>query len=383
MGIAYNPKIVTDGLRVYYDTKNVKCLDNKENLLVYSEDFSQTNWVKQNGFTVSANSVAAPDGTLTADTASRSATNQYLYQTFAGGSGTFTLSCWVRTASGSQNFVMQTYNGTDNGQGVVTHTATTTWQRFSTTATVTTTSSWYPCIPNNINTTFYIWGAQLEKGSTVSDYNQTVASNKTRGTSLLSLTGTESGTPTTLVSANDTIAGTVLDHNYSSAIVVSLSPNLNHEVWSMIYWVRSTGTTPGDYRSVIRLDDTNSSHNYFYNVDTRQTTNSYILGYQKDYSISSWLTYGHMSASQWDDQTWWCLGVSHNNTVFKHYTQGDLVNTQTQTRDVASYGDIDEFEINMSGSNTVYMGPVFLYDRILTDDEFKQNFNAHRERFGV
>ena len=107
------------------------------------------------------------------------------------------------------------------------------------------------------------------------------------------------------------------------------------------------------------------------------------MGIQKDYSVSNWLTYGHMSASQWDDQTWWCLGVSHNSTVFKHYTQGELVNTQTQTLDVAGYGDIDEFEINMSGSNTVYMGPVFLYDRILTDDEFKQNFNAHRERFGV
>jgi len=29
------------------------------------------------------------------------------------------------------------------------------------------------------------------------------------------------------------------------------------------------------------------------------------------------------------------------------------------------------------------MGPVYFYDRILTDDEFRQNFNALRGRFGI
>ena len=107
------------------------------------------------------------------------------------------------------------------------------------------------------------------------------------------------------------------------------------------------------------------------------------MGYQKDYSINSWYSYGFNNASQWDDQTWWCLGVSHNNTVFKHYVQGDLKNTQTQTRDVAGYGDINQLHLNRSGSNTVYMGPVYFYDKILSDDEFKQNFNATRGRFSI
>jgi hypothetical protein len=203
------------------------------------------------------------------------------------------------------------------------------------------------------------------------------------GNTLFSLNGTESATATTISTATDATAGTVLNHNSSTAITVNLSPNLNHEVWSLIFWIRSTGTTTSDFRNVIALDDTNSSHNYFYNVDTRQTINSYILGYQKDYSINSWLTYGFNNASQWDDQTWWCLGVSHNNTVFRHYVQGNFTNTQTQTRDVAGYGDINQLHINRNGSNTVYMGPVLLYDRILTDDEFQQNFNAQRSRFGI
>jgi hypothetical protein len=150
-----------------------------------------------------------------------------------------------------------------------------------------------------------------------------------------------------------------------------------------MFWVRSTGLTSSNFRTVIALDDTNSSHNYFYNVDTRETTNSFILGYQKDYFINSWLTTNFNTSAQWAEQKWWCLGVSHNNTVFKSYRQGNLFSTQTQTRDVAGYGDINQLHINRSGSNTVYMGPILFYDRILTDDEFKQNFNATRGRFNI
>jgi hypothetical protein len=203
------------------------------------------------------------------------------------------------------------------------------------------------------------------------------------GNTLFSLNGKENATASTISTATDAVAGKVLDHNTSTSVTINLSPTVNHEVWSLIFWVKSTGLTSSNFRVVIALDDTNSSHNYFYNVDTRETTNSFILGYQKDYNISSWLTYNFNTAAEWDDQTWWCLGVSHNNTVFRHYVQGNFTNTQTQTRDVAGYGDINQIFLNRSGSNTVYMGPVYLYDRILTDDEFKQNFNALRGRFGL
>ena len=222
----------------------------------------------------------------------------------------------------------------------------------------------------------------VEDGLRVSYDAGNIKSYPGSGNTLFSLNGTESATATTISTATDATAGTVLNHNTSTAITVNLSPNVNHEVWSLIFWIRSTGLTTSNYRSVIRLNQTGGP-GYFYNVDTRQTIDSYILGYQKDYYISSWLTYGFNNASQWDDETWWCLGVSHNNTVFRHYVQGNFTNTQTQTRDVADYTDLTQLYINLSGSNTVYMGPVLLYDRILTDDEFKQNFNATRGRFGV
>lgn len=202
------------------------------------------------------------------------------------------------------------------------------------------------------------------------------------GGSLFSLNGRESATATTISTASDTTAGTVYDLNNSTITTATLEPNVNHEVWSLIFWIRSTGLTSSNYRNIIKLEQ-DGGPLYFYNVDTRETTNSYILGYQKDYVLNSWLTTTFNTAAQWDDQTWWCFGVSHNNTVFKSYRQGSLFSTQTQTLNVTDYGDIKRLMINTNSGNTVYMGPVYFYDRILTDDEFKQNFNALRGRFGL
>ena len=203
------------------------------------------------------------------------------------------------------------------------------------------------------------------------------------GNTLFGLNGRENATATTISTATDATAGTILNYNTSTSIITNLSPVVNHEVWSLMFWVRSTGLTTSNFRNILALDDTNSSHNYFYNFDTRETTNSYILGYQKHFSIDSWLTTAFNTSAQWAEQKWWCIGVSHNNTVFKNYRQGTLFSTQTQVLDVAGYGDINQLHINRSGSNTVYMGPILFYDKILTDDEFRQNFNATKGRFGL
>lgn len=191
------------------------------------------------------------------------------------------------------------------------------------------------------------------------------------------------GFGTTVTTAIDATAGAVIDHNNSTQINCTFSPNINHETWSFNIWTRSTGLTSSNYRHIITIVDTNSPHGYFYILDTRETTNSYPLGFQKDYNINSWLTYNFMSAATWAEEKWWCIGVSHNNTVFKHYLNGNLVNTQTQTRDVAGYGDLIYFRLNNGNQNTVFTGPVQFYDRVLTDEEFKENFNALRGRFGL
>ena len=202
------------------------------------------------------------------------------------------------------------------------------------------------------------------------------------GTTLFNLNDGENGTASAIGLATDAVAGTVLDHNTSTSITTTFSPAVNHETWSLMTWVRSTGLTTSDYRQVIYLT-MSGGPGYVYILDTRQVSNSYILGYQRDYYINSWLVTAFMNSTQWAEQTWWCLGVSHDNTLFRSYRQGALFSTQTQTRDVAPYTDITNIAINRSGSNTVYMGPTYFYDRVLTEGEFRQNFHATRGRFGV
>ena len=208
------------------------------------------------------------------------------------------------------------------------------------------------------------------------------------GSTLYDLSGNNNDfTATTTSTVSDATAGTVYDHDNSTVATLNITPNINHEVWSVMFWVRSTGTTPSNFRNILMLDDTSSPDDYFYQFDTRETTNSFVLGYQKHYdgsvSNSQWMSASFMTNSEWSSGQWFCIGVSHNNTDFRNYKNGQLLSTQTQSLNVTGYSDIDRIRINNNSDNTVRMGPVLLYDRVLTDAEFEQNFNAHRRRFGV
>jgi lambda family phage minor tail protein L len=166
----------------------VKYLDEvnfiKTNLLKYSEDFTQANWAKSAGTTVVGNSLLSPDGTVDADTLSRSAlSNTYLVQTYtttSHASNTYTFSVYVKAGTLTGTIQLRIRDG-----GGVTDIATTTltptsaWARYSVTGTFGATPlaniNVYIDPANNtgvIGDTVYIWGAQLELGSTASTYEK-------------------------------------------------------------------------------------------------------------------------------------------------------------------------------------------------------------------
>jgi len=166
-------------------TNPIRDIVKGQNLLKYSQEFDNPVWGVGNiGGSISANSVIAPDGTLTADrwtfpTATGGAFNfgaQILTATNA--SLEYTFSVWLKCPSGTQTFALVMSDVNIKSVGGATLTATTVWQRFDLN------------IPKGTlnNTTFLgvaiggiaagnlidVWGFQLVKANHAGDYTPTV-----------------------------------------------------------------------------------------------------------------------------------------------------------------------------------------------------------------
>ena len=150
----------------------------KTNLVTESSDF--TNWTTTGSAEVTPNTTISPDGTQNADTLNIFSGN-FFYKPITSGAGTFTLSCYVKVASGTLDFKMQSFNGTDGADASSTFTANTNWQRFEFTTTVTTDSNFYPIQVSGLTGgDFQIWGAQVEEGSYATSYIPTDGGTVTR-----------------------------------------------------------------------------------------------------------------------------------------------------------------------------------------------------------
>ena len=205
-----------------------------------------------------------------------------------------------------------------------------------------------------------------------------------------------STTGTFNTSTDATTAGTIYDHNGSSNIQTATFTPISSLTWSIIWWIRTTGTPPSNYRGIIRIMDSNAGTGsnypgYYWQTDQRTTTNSYIHEYQRMWNgttaDAAWSSANIVDTADWGSQAWFCCGVSHNksvggNGVYKNYKNGSLITTRTNTLDVSGYGDINQIKFNTSNGNSIFMGAVSLYNRVFTDLEFEQNFNALKGRYG-
>ena len=144
------------------------------NLIIYSEQFDNSAWTKFSGATVNLNAVTAPDGTNTGSIVNFSAGSSRFSQTRTLTAGTYTLSAFLRVSSGSKALTMQVFNSTDGSQNK-NITVTDSWQRFTHTVTVSNAASQlHPVRPDDLGDV-YVWGAQLEEGTTATDYIPTTS----------------------------------------------------------------------------------------------------------------------------------------------------------------------------------------------------------------
>lgn len=210
----------TDYAALLYETAST-------NLLTYSEQFNSAAWSKLNT-SIIANSVSAPDGNITADTLTAGATSlqKYIYGSYTPTAAAYTMSVFAKT--GTVNWLGLCLDGNsavvqgaffDLSAGVVgtVKSGTTAtmknlgngWYRCSITRTMPAIAS-SPLIEvhtaDNQATTWiangdesiYIWGAQIELGTTATSYIPTTSSTVTRAADVV---GNSSGT---FVSSNIT-----------------------------------------------------------------------------------------------------------------------------------------------------------------------------------
>ncbi len=151
------------------------------NLLTWSEDFTNSNWLKI-GATITSNSQAAPDGTTTGDVVSFSgaANDRVDQQTsiLAVAGATYTYSVWLK-GSGSVSITVNTTTGA-GGSSEITIALTSTWTRYSVTHTFVAGATGnvrvHGAIIRSASTpTVHIWGAQLETGSAATSYTPTTS----------------------------------------------------------------------------------------------------------------------------------------------------------------------------------------------------------------
>jgi hypothetical protein len=418
MAASSGPDVIDAGLVLALDAADRNSFDKFENLLAYSEDFSNAYWAKSN-VSITSNAIASPTGSSNASKLVESATtavhelNRTADPVLSSGLDnyiTFSIFakaaerqyCYIRATGNTKRIaaVVDLSNGTFNVTNwgfTLNSSATVTpypngWYRITATA-----QSNYPPAPGwfgafyvspldtyqsagnvggsgysyagNGTSGIYIWGAHYEFGPGISDYYATTGTIKNRGTILTDLIGNDNnGTLTNGPTYSSSNNGSIVFDGTNDYIDTSYTPpNTN---WSISMFFNATS-----YPSYNRgLFSTYSTTNYNGLYCGTNTSNG--LWVFTDGNGVTNLTYTFIP------NTWYQITFTITTNQLFCYVNGTLINqinATTTHKDVLNIGRT-RFDLNYWNGR---IAQTQIYNRALSASEIQQNFNATRSRFGI
>lgn len=396
MGLAHSPSIVTGGLALCLDAGNIKGYDKYENLRTNSNTGGFFPVVGSYTFNGTSTDILAPDGSNTTYKVVASGTQQstidigYQQITLTAGE-TYTVSLYyyaTGSTTNSRNFGIQVFG---NGSAFTTFTLPqNTWVRQSLTFTASSTSNTgqirvisndYANFNSESGATVYLWGAQVERGSSANDYYATTSSAKLRGTNLIDVSG---NTNTAVLTNGPTYSSEnggslVFDGVDDYALISNRSMSTSLYPFSYSVWYRASRINTDEYFLSI-LD--NSASNIFWclhnasgqlNIFRRNTT-SIVTPVNYTITTNQWF---HTHVNYFDETS---------AQVYVNGVQTFASTTLTSVPGTTSANDILVGLVRTlvpSGYTRGRINNVLLYNRILSTSEVQQNFNAHRGRYGV
>lgn len=384
MGVAYNPKVVTNGLVLALDAVNTKSksynvIANPENLGAYLG--------LRAGASISANSTAAPDGTQTADLISTSGTDfGYYFPAFPTGNATH--SFFLKPAGATNSFI---FNHVGTGRGGTFTFSTKTFSSLSGYTgsyevlsngwylvnfhTTTETNNYYIEMSFDNISGAYVWGLQLTPFSYYLPYVP-VSANRPQflnNTLWQDMTGRGSnGTLTNGPIFSGANGGSLVFDGVDDYVSVQCASNTIRAYNSTTQFVIKLPTYAGGQRNILSYRSSNSlyigksSGGIFCYYNTLSPSPAYTVGSIADNAIA------HVAVT-----------CDATNNLLSTYINGSLAGSESRTGWLTTYNTT----MTLGGSDIEYLVGNFYqfshYNRVLSASEIQQNFNATRSRYGI
>jgi hypothetical protein len=241
------------------------------NLCLQSEAFNTT-WTIPVGSSVTANTVASPDGLTTADTLSSSGLSPTAEQTITVAASTnYTFSCWVRAVSGSVSAIVEWENAsTTVNYAQTTATLGTTWTRITATGTTPAGVTSVKVRVREFSTnSIYVWGAQMESGTAATSYIPTTTASVLRSGELAGIVSPHNLLLYSEPISQGTIGSSTTPWQISPWTAASSSVDSPQFVDSSTLVNVNTSGTPGMYQDVTVLSGV-SGKTFTFSVWIRQ-----------------------------------------------------------------------------------------------------------------